>query len=140
MVILDTNVLSVLMKEEADPCVQAWLNRQPVLSIWTTTVTIYEIQLGIELLPMGRRRQTLELSFRKLLMQAINQQILAFDNVAAEYAAALDAYRHKSGRQIDSRDTFIAGIVLAQRATLATRNVKHFADFNISLVNPWAKN
>ena len=140
MIILDTNVLSSLMQEKGSARVQGWLNRQSALSIWITTITIYEIHFGIELLPPGRRRQTLEMAFRQILFEDINQQILTFDANAAECAATLDARRRKLGRQTDSRDTFIAGIALAQKAVLATRNVKHFADLDIRVVDPWTAN
>jgi len=138
MIILDTNVLSSLMHENADSRIQAWLDRQPVLSVWTTTITLYEIRFGIELLPAGQRRQALETAFRKILVDELNQQVLMFDNAAAEHAAALDAGRRKRGKKIDPRDTFIAGIALAQRARLATRNTKHFSDLKVPVVDPWA--
>jgi toxin FitB len=140
MIVLDTNVLSALMREDADLQVQSWLNRQPVLSVWTTSITVYEVRFGLELLPPGRRKQMLETAFRQVLAEEINQQILPFDNAAAEHAAVLDARRQKRGHRVGARDTLIAGIVLAQRATLVTRNVKHFADLDVKIVDPWAGN
>jgi len=140
MIILDTNVVSAIMQMDADSRLLAWLDRQPFEAFWTTTITLFEINLGIALLPGSRRKRDMEDAFEKVLQNGLAERIFVFDNAAAEYAAALDASRHKAGRKIEVRDTFIAGIVLAQRATLATRNIKHFADLDVEVVNPWAGN
>jgi predicted nucleic acid-binding protein len=77
------------------------------------------------------------LAFEQLLAEDLEERILDFDRSAAEAAASLAAERQRNGRTIDMRDTQIAGIVIARRATLATRNVKHFADLTAEVVNPW---
>jgi predicted nucleic acid-binding protein len=137
MIILDTNVLSTLMRTVPEPAVVAWLDRQPAESVWITSITLFETRLGLALLPSGRRRQMLEAAFDRLLIEDLENRVLDFDSTAANEAAALAAARQRDGRPVDMRDTQIAGIALARRATLATRNVRHFANLKISIVDPW---
>jgi predicted nucleic acid-binding protein len=137
MIILDTNVLSALMRKAADKNVVAWLDKQPRTSIWTTSVTILEIQFGLQILPAGKRRSVLIKAFETVLVDEMGRRVAPFDTVAAQYAAELMASRHKKGRPVELRDTMIAGIVLACHATLATRNTPHFEDLSVPVVNPW---
>ena len=137
MIILDTNVLSALMRKAADKNVVAWLDKQPSTSIWTTSVTILEIQFGLQILPAGKRRSVLIKAFETVLVDEMGRRVAPFDTVAAQYAAELMASRHKKGRPVELRDTMIAGIVLACHATLATRNTPHFEDLSVPVVNPW---
>ena len=137
MIILDTNVLSALMRQAPEVAVVAWLDRQPTESVWITSITLFEARLGLALLPKGRRQQTLEAAFARLLEEDLENRILDFDSAAATEAASLAAERQKVGRSVDMRDTQIAGIALARRATLATRNVRHFRDLNVPVVDPW---
>lgn len=138
MIILDTNVLSALMRTTPEAAVVAWLDRQPAESVWITSVTLFEALLGPALLPAGRRRRLLEAAFASLLKEDLENRVLDFDGAAAAEAASLAARRQKAGRPVDVRDTQIAGIALARRATLATRNVRHFEDLQIQVVDPWA--
>lgn len=137
MIVLDTNVLSELMHVTPEPRVVEWLDAQPAESIWITSVTLFETRLGLALLPPGRRRLALEAAFGKLLTDDLENRVVDFDAAAAESSASIAADRQSRGRPVDVRDTLIAGIVLARRATLATRNTPHFADLNVPLVNPW---
>jgi predicted nucleic acid-binding protein len=137
MIILDTNVLSALMRQVPDKKVVTWLDRQPRTSVWTTSVTVFEIEFGLQILAGGKRRTLLTEAFKELLAR-LGQRVVAFDVSAAGQASDLMAARHRKGRPGDLRDTMIAGIVLAQHATLATRNTVHFEDAAIPLVNPWA--
>ncbi|WP_336488120.1 type II toxin-antitoxin system VapC family toxin [Methylobacterium nigriterrae] len=138
MIVLDTNVLSAMMRAEPDQIVLAWLDRQPSESIWLTSVTAFEVKFGLECLPTGRRRQQLEHAFDQMMREDFVGKVLPFDQSAAEQAAILGAQRQRTGTPVDFRDTAIAGIVLARRAALATRNRRHFADARIRLVDPWA--
>lgn len=138
MIVLDTNVLSALMRQVPEPAVVAWLDDQPADSIWITSITLFEARLGLALLPKGRRRQGLEAAFEQLLEEDLENRVLDFDTAAASAAAVLAAARQKAGRPVDLRDTQIAGIALARRATVATRNVRHFADLDVPVANPWA--
>ena len=137
MIILDTNVLSTLMRKAPDAAVVAWLDRQPAESIWITSITLFEARLGLALLPAGRRRRALEGAFERLLAEALENRVLDFDSAAAVESARLAAKRQAAGRSIDMRDTQIAGIALARHAMLATRNVRHFEDLDVPVVNPW---
>jgi predicted nucleic acid-binding protein len=138
VIVLDTNVLSALMQREVDPAIVAWLDLQPAESVWTTAVTVFEIRFGLELLPPGRRKRQLEDAFSRALDEDFQGRILAFDAEAAEEAASRAAERRAVGKTVDFRDIEIAGIVSARRAALATRNVRHFIDLGIELVDPWA--
>lgn len=137
MIILDTNVLSALMRQAPEPTVVEWLDEQPAESVWITSVTLFEARLGLALLPRGKRRQGLEAAFAQLLKEDLEDRVLDFDSAAATEAAILAADRQKRGRPVDMRDTQIAGIVLARRATLATRNLRHFRDLKVPVVDPW---
>jgi len=139
MIILDTNVLSALMRQAADKNVVAWLDKQPRTSIWTTSVTILEIQFGLQILPAGKRRSSLIKAFETVLMDELGQRVAPFDKVAAQRASELMSSRHKKGRPVELRDTMIAGIVLACHATLATRNTPHFEDLSVPVINPWIR-
>jgi predicted nucleic acid-binding protein len=137
LIILDTNVLSALMQKAPEQLVVDWLDHQPAESVWITTVTLFEARLGIALLPAGRRRKALEAAFNQLLIEDLEGRVLDFDRPSAEAAAALAAERQRKGRAVDIRDTQIAGIVIARRAKLATRNIKHFSNLSVEVVNPW---
>ena len=137
MIILDTNVLSALMRIAPEAQIVRWLDHQPAESIWITAITLFETRLGLALLPKGRRRQSLELAFDRLLEEDLENRVLDFDSAAATEAAALAAARQRAGRTVDMRDTQIAGIALARRATLATRNVRHFQDLSVTVIDPW---
>ena len=136
MIILDTNVLSELMLRAPDKRVLIWLDQQPRSSIWTTSITVFEIRLGLESLPVGKRQAILMKDLEKML-DSIDRRIAPFDLEAAERASTLMASRKLQGRPREDRHTMIAGIVLARHATLATRNVAHFEDLSAPVVNPW---
>ena len=138
MIVLDTNVLSGLMEPD-DSRVVAWLDKQPPESIWTTAVTIFEIRFGLALLPSGRRKRQLGDAFEKVLDEDLEGRILPFDHEAAAEAANRAAERRAIGKPLDFRDIEIAGIVASRRATLATRNIRHFRDLRIEFVDPWAR-
>jgi predicted nucleic acid-binding protein len=137
MIILDANVVSALMRQDADAVVVRWLDRQPAESIWTTAVTVFEVHFGLELLTPGRRRRQLEGAFARALDEDFEGRILPFEQSAARAAASIAARQRREGRSIEIRDAQIGGIASARRATLATRNTRHFADLGITLVDPW---
>jgi hypothetical protein len=137
MIILDTNVLSALMRHSADRKVVEWLDKQARTSVWTSSITILEIRYGLQILPVGRRRSALIQTFEKVLVDKIESRVAPFDTAAAQQAGDLMALRHRKGRPGELRDTMIAGIVLASHATLATRNTSHFEDLSVPVVNPW---
>lgn len=138
MIVLDTNVLSALMQQQPDAHAAAWLDRQPAELVWITSVTLFEARYGLALLAAGKRQKDLQQRFEKLLQDDLENRVAEFDSSAAAQAAHIAAERKARGRPVDMRDTFIAGIVVARRATLATRNLRHFDDLPVNLVNPWA--
>lgn len=135
---LDTNVISALMQREPDQTVVAWLDEQPSESIWTTAVTVLEVRMGLELLDKGRRRSRLEQAFDGLLAEDLGGRVQLFDRGAATAAGTIAASRQRAGRTVEIRDVQIAGITSARKATLATRNVRHFEGLGIHLVDPWS--
>jgi toxin FitB len=137
MILLDTNVLSAMMQVEPDETVARWLDQQPRESIWITTITVMEIRAGLQAMPVSRKRTALANALAVLLGEKIQGRIAVFDMAAAEEAAELMARRKLKGRPVDSRDTMIAGIAQASRATLVTRNTSHFSDLSVPVVNPW---
>jgi predicted nucleic acid-binding protein len=136
MIVLDTNVVSELMRQFPDGKVAAWLDRQPQSSIWTTSITLFEVRFGLQIMPVGRKRSALAMVFEGFL-DKINQRVVSFDVTAAHRAADLAAVRKSKGRPVESRDTMIAGIILAHNATLATRNNSYFEEIS-TIINPWA--
>jgi predicted nucleic acid-binding protein len=139
MIVLDTNVLSALMRRDPDSAIVAWLDLQSPESVWTTAVTVFEIRFGLELLEPGRRRRRLQDAFTRVVDDDFQGRILFFDHEAANEAASRAAQRRAVGKPVDFRAIEIAGIVAARQATLATRNARHFQDLRIELVDPWAR-
>jgi len=136
MIILDTNVLSALMRQTPDKNVIVWLDKQPRTSVWTTSVTILEVRFGLQIMPLGKRRSVLIQAFEAVL-DKIGYRVASFDAAAAQQAGDLMASRQKKGRPGELRDTMIAGIVLSHHATLATHNITHFEDLSVPVINPW---
>jgi predicted nucleic acid-binding protein len=137
VIVLDTNVISALMRKEPEKPVVKWLDAQPAASVWITAITVMEIRFGLQTMPKGRRQEGLIRAFELMLKSMIEGRIASFDAEAGMQAAELMAQRERIGRPSEVRDTMIAGIVLANRATLATRNTQHFEDLPVSVINPW---
>jgi len=138
VILLDTNVISALMQSSPDPAIVVWLDRQPPESVWTTAVTVFEVRFGLEFLATGRRCRQLEEAFVGALAEDFEGRVLPFDHSAAQAAAPMAAARRRAGRTLEIRDLQIAGIAAARKATLATRNVRHFEGFGLAVVDPWA--
>ena len=136
MIILDTNVISGLMNDPPESRVVNWFDRQPASSIWTTSISILEIQFGLQSMAAGKRRAGLSQVF-EFMLKEMHGRIAVFDEDAARATADLMALRQKTGRVGELRDSLIAGIVLARGAALATRNIRHFSDLPATLVDPW---
>src|SRR5215469_2934564 len=138
MILLDTNVLSALMRHTPDPAVVDWLDNEPTVSIWTTSITVFEIRTGINLLEHGRRRRQHDRNFTQLLTDDLRGRVQVFDQAAALAAGTIAADQQRDGRTVEIRDVQIAGITASRRAVLATRNIRHFEATGIDLVNPWS--
>jgi toxin FitB len=137
VIVLDTNVLSALMRSSPDAVVVEWLDRQPADSVWLTSITVFEARFGLALLPKGRRRNGLERAFDRVLTEDLSSRVLTLDEMAAVTAAQIAADRQRAGRIVDLRDTLIAGIAQARRATIATRHTRHFEGLDVPVVDPW---
>ncbi len=138
MILLDTNVISALMQRRPDPVVIGWLDRLPTESVWITSVTVFEVRFGLELLVSGSRRRQLEEAFTTALAEDFEGRVVPFDQAAAQAAAEMAAVQRRAGRAIEIRDVQIAGVTAARKATLATRNIKHFEGLGLTLVDPWS--
>lgn len=137
MIILDTNVISELMRPAPDAKVEAWLAARDPLKVTTTTITIAEIQRGIHRLPAGKRRKDLETRFAAFIDEAFRDHLLAFDREAAFACGEVAAARERKGLHADPIDMMIAAIAKVSAATLATRNTGDFEACGVLLVNPW---
>lgn len=137
MLILDTNVVSELLRPEPDAAVWAWMVIQTPATLHTTSITLAEILYGLALLPEGARRFAFMEAAGKTFAEQFPGRILAFDQDAAAAYAAIRSGRRAIGRPVSPIDAQIAAIARAHGATVATRNVKDFADCGIDVVNPW---
>jgi toxin FitB len=137
MIVLDTNVLSELMKPLRSEAVLAWLSTQQVDDLFVTTITVAEVLYGIELLPKGKRRDGLERQADAMLTQDFAGRILPFDDPAARIFSMLAAGRRKLGRPIEFFDAQIAAIARVHGATLATRDTDDFEGCGVRVINPW---
>ena len=137
MIVLDTNVLSELMRSEPDPAVFAWTAGQPRADLYTTSVNVAEILYGVAAMPIGRRRQNLAAMAQAMFTEDFAGRILPFDDVAAAQYAEIVASRRRQGRPIEAFDAQIAAIALVAKADLATRDISGFAGCGLSLIDPW---
>lgn len=137
MIVLDTNVISELVRKSPDPGVVGWLDGLGTPDIMLTAVTAAELLYGVKRLPDGRRKQGLLANVHGLLSEEFGDRILPFDAVAATHYADIVSRREGSGLPISMADGQIAAICLTWNATLATHNVGDFAGAGVELINPW---
>ncbi|MGF2947576.1 type II toxin-antitoxin system VapC family toxin [Mycobacterium sp. Lab-001] len=137
MIVLDTNVVSELMRPAPEPGVTGWVDSLDVSDILLTAVTAAELMCGVARLPNGRRRRELRAKVDGLLTEDFQDRILPFDALAATHYADIVAERERSGLQISMADGQIAAICRNWNAGLATRNIGDFVDTGIELINPW---
>jgi predicted nucleic acid-binding protein len=137
MIILDTNVLSEVMRPKPSVRVLQWLAKESALSVFTTTIAMAEILYGIELLPKGRRRAALASAAEAMFEEDFAGRILPFDSDAARVFPKITAVRRASGRPIAQFDAQIAAIARSRGAAIATRNTGDFEECGVTLFNPW---
>lgn len=137
MIVLDTNVLSELLRPAPDARVLAWLAVQPRSALFTTTVVRAEIFYGVRVLPDGARKHALLGATHAIFDEDFAGQVLSFDNDAADAYAAIAASRRSAGKPISQFDAMIAAVTRSRRASLATRNVKDFVDCGVEVIDPW---
>jgi toxin FitB len=137
MIVLDTNVVSEMMRPVPAPSVAAWLNDQDVSLLFLTAVTVGEIRYGIRILPQGKRRRFLEEGFEKILAQGFAGRILAFDEAAAHRYGEIMGRRKETGRSLAILDGQIASIAWSNGCSVATRNVQDFMECGVEIINPF---
>jgi toxin FitB len=138
MIILDTNVVSELMRPKPSVRVAAWVRRQPATELFTTSITEAEIFYGIELLAKGKRRDALLQAAEAMFTEDFAGRIFGFESDAARAFAIIAVQRRGLGRPVSHADAQIAAIAQVRAAKLATRNMADFAGCNVDLVDPWS--
>jgi hypothetical protein len=138
VIVLDTNVISEMMRDRPDAAVLARLDQFPVESVWTTSISVFEIRHGFQILAAGRTRKRLETAFSAIVDDDLEGRVLPLDFDAATKAGIIAADCRLAGRSIEIRDALISGIAAARKAAIVTRNVKHFANTGVPLINPWS--
>jgi toxin FitB len=136
VIILDTNVVSELMRSEPAPQVANWIRDRDRRELCTTVITLAEIRYGIARLPDGRRKQVL-LTAADDTFSAFEDQILQVDTAVAEQYAVVASTRERAGKPIASMDALIAAVCRSRNAALATRNVADFDGTGIEIIDPW---
>lgn len=137
MIVLDTNVVSELMRSAAEPRVARWVDSFPATDVVLTAVTSAELLYGIARLPEGRRRRELHDAIKGLLEEDFAGQVLPFDAAASAHYAQIATGRERSGRPISMPDAQIAAICRSWGARLATRNVADFVGTGVEAIDPW---
>lgn len=137
MILLDTNVLSELMRAKPDPQVLAWVDAQPASQLVICSITVAEILYGIARMPDGKRKQGLLGTASAMFDEDFAGSILPFDADAAVHYAELAAESEARGRVVDMADAQIAAIARLHDAVIATRNIRHFELLGVELVDPW---
>jgi toxin FitB len=136
MIILDTNVVSELMRPEPAPAVASWVRDRDRHELRTTVITLAEVRHGIARLPDGRRKQAL-LAAADEVFSAFADQVLPVDTAAAEHYAVIASSRERAGKPIAGFDALIAAVCRSQGAALATRNASDFDGTGIEIIDPW---
>jgi predicted nucleic acid-binding protein len=137
VLVLDTNVLSELLRPVPAPKVLAWLDAQAMDTLFTTAITRAEMLYGVRILPAGQRRDGLLQAVTAIFSTDLTGRVLPFDEAAADAHAEIAAQRRALGRPSSQSDLMIAGIVRSHGATLATRNTRDFQDCGFHVVDPW---
>lgn len=137
MIILDTNVISELMRRDVHPAVDAWARHQRRDELVTTTISVMELRAGVEKLLKSRRRADLDAALDRALNDFLGGRVLKFDLRAAYAAAEWHASRQRLGRTIQTTDAQIAGIAISRRIPIATRDVHDFEDIPVKVIDPW---
>ena len=137
MILLDTNVLSELMRAKPAPEVLAWVDAQPSGQLYTSAITVAEILYGIARMADGKRKQGLLELATLMFEEDFSGRILPFDTDAAVHYAGLAAESEAKGKVVDMADGQIAAIAALYEARVATRNVRHFDYLGVPVINPW---
>ena len=136
-VLLDTNVVSELIRKSPHPAVEEWASVRPLEALFFSAVGEAELRYGAAILPVGRRRTTLVSDIEAMLRDAFEDRVLPFDSDAARAYAGIAAMRRAAGRTIAPADCQIAAIARSRGMAVATRNVRDFGDIGVEVVDPW---
>jgi predicted nucleic acid-binding protein len=137
VIIIDTNVISELMRAKPDPAILGWFRHRPLAELATTAINLAEIRHGLARLPFGRRRRELEATFNSLAARGFADRVFDFDSAAAEVFGDLVVARERAGRRLEGFDGLIAAIARSRGLPIATRNVDDFQGCGIVMINPW---
>jgi hypothetical protein len=137
MIILDTNVLSELMRSKPSARVVGWITKQPEAELFTTSITEAEIFYGIDVLPRGKRREHLTTAAQAMFTEDFSDRVYSFDSAAARAFSKIVSSRRASGRSISQSDAQIAAIAKTRQAKVATRDLKGFEQCGVDVVDPW---
>ena len=137
MNLLDTNILSEVMRPAPEPAVEQWLAAQPDASVFISAITEAELRYGAALLPSGKHRATLTAEIEGMLKEDFRGRILLFDSSAAQAFEILASERRQAAKPISQADAQIAAIARSRGAPLATRNAEDFDGYGIEVINPW---
>ena len=135
--IIDTNVVSEIMRPVPNTNVADWFERTAQLTRFITSITEAELLFGVEWMPEGKRRDTFAIVIERLIKIDLPLPVLPFESADAPYYAKIAAMRRRAGRPISIFDAQIAAIALRRGLPIATRNVRDFADCGVTLINPW---
>lgn len=137
MFLIDTNVISELMRATPAPSVLNWFSTQDPSTLFLSAVTEAELRTGIAILPAGQRREGLRAALDATIAEDFEGRILPFDSDAAKTYAEIAAARRASGRPIADADCQIAAIARSMGAMVATRNIEDFDGCGVPVINPW---
>lgn len=137
MILLDTNVVSELMRLSPDPVVVAWVSDRPADSLYFSAIGEAELRYGLQVMPMGRRKERIGSEVEAMLQEDFQGRILPFDSAAARAYASIAATRRAAGRRVALADSQIAAIAVSRGMAVATRNVRDFEDTEIEVIDPW---
>lgn len=138
MILLDTNILSEVMRLRPDPRVKAWFKAQGDTELFTTAVTVGELHFGIAIMPEGKRRDDIAHRIDRTLSYNFENAVLPYDDTAARIFGRLSGALRRNGTPVGAADAMIAAIALSHNAVVATRNVKHFEPCGVEVVDPFA--
>jgi predicted nucleic acid-binding protein len=138
MILLDTNVISEMMRVRPEPSVSTWLDKYPKEELWTASIVLAELLSGIDLMPTGRKQKVLREAVEAMIAEDFQGRILDFDLRSARHYGQILATRRDLGRPIREFDAQIAAIASVHGAILATRDVNDFAACGLTIINPWS--
>jgi len=137
MIILDTNLISEPLHQAPDPRVTAWIDEQPLETLYLSAISAAELRAGVALLPAGKRRRSLEKSLEHKILPLFTRRILSFDLACSPAYAKLLAKARKAGQAVATADAFIAAIAITYNYAVATRDTQTFKAAGVQVIDPW---